>query len=397
MTTYLRGITWDHTRGYVPLVATAQRFHERHQDVDVLWDRRSLQGFAHNIDTLIDHYDLLVIDHPCVGDASSQQWLLPLDQYVAPKYLAELADQSVGRSHASYQADGHPWALAIDAAAPVAVSRPDLFERMGVDKPRDWSDVVALARRGCVIVPAKKIDLLMHFYMVVNAMDGELFEDGRVAPRDIGILALESLRELLQWCPRESLDFSPIQVYEAMADQDHYAYCPFIYGYVNYSQRGYARNPLDFGDLVTWRHQAPLAGVLGGTGLAISSRTKYIAQAVSYVEYVASVATQGTLYPAAGGQPAIKSVWLDDEVNRSTHQFYRNTLPALERSYLRPTYPGYLLFQDRAGDLIHSYFRNGGTPQEVVERLDKLYRGSLEGDIRGDAGSSWDALGNRKR
>jgi len=44
--TELRGITWDHTRGFLPMVATAQRFSELHPDVRITWEKRSLQHFA---------------------------------------------------------------------------------------------------------------------------------------------------------------------------------------------------------------------------------------------------------------------------------------------------------------------------------------------------------------
>jgi multiple sugar transport system substrate-binding protein len=46
MTLQLRGITWNHTRGLLPLVATAQRFNETHPELQVSWDKRSLQEFA---------------------------------------------------------------------------------------------------------------------------------------------------------------------------------------------------------------------------------------------------------------------------------------------------------------------------------------------------------------
>ena len=42
----LKGITWNHMRGFTPMVATAQRFHELHPDTDIVWHKRSLQEFA---------------------------------------------------------------------------------------------------------------------------------------------------------------------------------------------------------------------------------------------------------------------------------------------------------------------------------------------------------------
>ena len=59
----LRGITWNHTRRFCPKVATAQRYQELHPEVEIRWEKRSLQAFAdQSIKDLASHYDLLVID-----------------------------------------------------------------------------------------------------------------------------------------------------------------------------------------------------------------------------------------------------------------------------------------------------------------------------------------------
>ena len=69
----LTGITWNHTRGYLPLVATAQRFADQHPDVSIEWHRRSLQEFADfPIERLAERFDLLVIDHPFAGHAGER-------------------------------------------------------------------------------------------------------------------------------------------------------------------------------------------------------------------------------------------------------------------------------------------------------------------------------------
>ena len=73
----LNGITWDHTRGYVSVVATAQRFHELHPHVEIIWHKRSLQEFADApIQKLVEKYDLLVIDHPWAGFAAANSGTL---------------------------------------------------------------------------------------------------------------------------------------------------------------------------------------------------------------------------------------------------------------------------------------------------------------------------------
>jgi len=43
----LRGIAWSHTRGYVSMYVTAQRFEEQNPGVSISWERHSLQAFAY--------------------------------------------------------------------------------------------------------------------------------------------------------------------------------------------------------------------------------------------------------------------------------------------------------------------------------------------------------------
>lgn len=68
--TKLKGITWNHSRGFTSVVATAQRFCEINPGVEIEWEKRSLQEFADApIQHLADQYDLLIIDHPWAGFA----------------------------------------------------------------------------------------------------------------------------------------------------------------------------------------------------------------------------------------------------------------------------------------------------------------------------------------
>src|SRR5687768_5266322 len=119
--TILRGMTWNHTRGYLPMVVTAQRFTELNSGIESVWENRSLKAFEEfPVDRLAADYALTVLDHPFVGYAAAHGPLLPLDEHLPAAFLADQAAHSVGASHASYTFDGHHWALAIDAATPVA-------------------------------------------------------------------------------------------------------------------------------------------------------------------------------------------------------------------------------------------------------------------------------------
>ena len=64
----LKGITWNHTRGYAPLAVTAKVYNDFHPDVEIEWAIRSLWSFGEEgLDELARRYDLLLVDHPFMG------------------------------------------------------------------------------------------------------------------------------------------------------------------------------------------------------------------------------------------------------------------------------------------------------------------------------------------
>ena len=370
----LSGITWNHTRGYLPMVATAQRWTEQYPNVEITWQKRSLQEFAdYPIERLVERFDLLVIDHPFAGQAAQMDVLLPIDAYLPAAFLADQAANSVGASHPSYAFGEHQWALAIDAATPVSSHRPDLLERYGTSVPQTWTELIELARTGRVAIPAIPIDSLMNWYMLCLALGGDLFgSEGPLVARDVGIAALQHLRELVTLCDPACLRRNPIATYEAMTTGDDLVYCPFAYGYSNYGRADYTDRPLRFGGLVRWNDR-PMRSTLGGTGLAVSRHTKHAEQAMAYAAFVASPATQRGLFTTSGGQPGHRAAWLDPTLNVASNDFFRATLPTLDDAYLRPRYAGYLHFQDEAGPVIHRYLESGGDEGAVLDRLEALY------------------------
>lgn len=383
VTVILKGITWNHSRGYVPMAATAQRFAELNPGVEITWEKRSLQEFADApIHVLAEAYDLLVIDHPWAGFAADKNILLPLENYLSSDFLADQARNSVGKSHESYNFQGYQTALAIDAATPVASYRNDLLQTSDYQLPKTWSDLVSLAKIGKVIFPGIPIDSLMNFYMICSTQgeDACIAEDS-VVSRSQGVQALELLRELAGYCSKEIFHWNPIKVYEALSSRDDFVYCPFAYGYSNYARQGYSKHLLHFSDMVSIGNHGKLKSTLGGTGLAISLKCNHIDTAVRYAEFTASPECQRTVYVDNGGQPGHRSAWTDEEVNHRCNHYFHATLPALDRAYLRPRYSGYLHFQDHAGDLVREYMMNGGSADVVLKDMNKLYRESRQGGI----------------
>lgn len=372
----LNGITWAHSRGITPLLAAAQRFSELHPQVEINWKKRTLQEFAdYPIEKLTEQYDLLIIDYPWVGCAATTGCVLPLEEYLSEEYLENQLKNSVGYSHLSYHYGGHQWALAIDAAAPVASYRADLLRKNNMPVPDTWQEVISLAKRGKLAAPSIPIDLLMNFYMFCIACGGEPFlDDEEIIDHETGLKALDSMKELWSLVDKKMFECNPIAIAEIMSSTDDYWYCPFAYGYSNYSRKGYAKYLLTYTDLVQFRTRARLRSTLGGTGLAISSFTKNKDWAIRFAARVSSPEIQATLYVQHSGQPGHRSAWISEDVNRNCNDYFINTLGALDRSYVRPRYNGYLHFQDSAGIPLQKYLLGEGTPDTVLEEMNHLYK-----------------------
>ena len=374
--TVLRGIAWNHSRALPPLVSTAQRFEELNADVEVRWEKRSLHDFGHaGLVSLAGHYDLLVVDHPAMGEAYDSHALVDLSESFEGAFLRELAADSCGCSYESYFYRGKLFALPIDAAAPSASYRLDLLQRAGAEIPQTWNDVVNLARRGLVVMPGFHADVFLNFIGMCASFGAGVAEDPEVlVDAGTGQECLELLRELASYMPAEIYEWNPITLYENMAASDGYAFCPFAFAYSNYSRAGFATNLISFSKPVPLCQGRPFRSVLGGTGIAISAECRSPGVAIDYIRHLTGDNWQRTLYGLSGGQPARRSSWKDETLNRISNGFFEGTLNVIETAFVRPRYPGYVQFQAEAGLPIVRYLQADGTALEALEKVNTLYR-----------------------
>ena len=54
-------------------------------------------------------------------------------------------------------------------------------------------------------------------------------------------------------------------------------------------------------------------------------------------------------------------------------------MPGLDAGYLRPRYDGAVVVQNEGGDITWQSLRQGGDVNDLLDRLDDLYRESLRG------------------
>lgn len=376
--TTLRGITWRHSRGYVPVVAGSACYEDRwHGDVRVEWDQRSLWDFGEgSLAAVAERYDLLVIDHPLVGDAVDAGLLAQLPPAALPR-------DAVGESQRSYDYAGGPWVLALDAACQVATWRSDLMHAADVAVPETVDDVINLPASVAVAMPMAPVDLWCTWLSLCASLDGHPFANpDRVVSRDIADQASDMLARLVRRAGQHWLGVNPIAVLRQMSSCDGPAYVPFTFGYSNYARAGFCERRLTWGPAPATG--SPSRTALGGAGIAVSARGAHVDVAIDVAAWLASPACQAGPYLEAGGQPAHRAAWTSLVAAELADGYFADTLPALERAFSRPTLPGMTEFQTAAGEQLFEALRDGRVGVTQIAAIDAAWSRLGRGHRRKD-------------
>lgn len=374
----LKGMTWSHPRGYDPMVACAAEW-ERRTGVSVAWEKRSLQDFeSFPVEELARAYDLIVIDHPHVGQITGEGCLEPLDVAGREAEREALARGSVGRSYPSYHWAGRQWGFPIDAATQVQAYRADALER----PLTRWAEVLDCAREGRLALPLRPPHSLMCVYTLAANLGRPCQTEGDVLiDAETGAEVWAMLRELFALVDPAFLGMDPIAVFERMASGEAREICtPLAYGYVPYAVEGFRPHRLLFTDIPVAGDKGPVGSALGGTGIAVSAFSQAKAEAIDFAYWVASGAVQKGLYASSGGQPGHAEAWEDEAVNAATGDFYRATRATLEGAWVRPRHDGYMGFQQAASDRINEGLAGGHAAPAAIDDVNALFRASFSKD-----------------
>jgi multiple sugar transport system substrate-binding protein len=376
MSLSLKGMTWSHPRGHDPMVACSAQWRER-TGVAIEWEKRSLQDFeSFPVQELARRYDLIVIDHPHVGQITAEACLAPLDVPGRQDERAALAAGTVGASYRSYEWAGRQWAFPIDAAAQVQAWRPDLVEY----PVASWREVERYAAAGAVLLPLRSPHALMCLYTLIANLGRpcDTSGEGPLADAATGREAYALLAQLAARIDRSCFDMDPIAVFECMAQpQSGIAVVPLIYGYVSYARDGFRPARIGFADIPAAGSDGPVGSALGGTGIAVSARSAQIEAAIAFAYWIASGEAQCGPYAAAGGQPGHAAAWEDAAVNAPVLDFYRRSRATLERGWLRPRHDGYMPFQDAASERLRRGLMEGARAEPVIADINALFERSL--------------------
>lgn len=388
MTDYV-GLTWDHPRGRNALEAASGDL----GDGDTLrWEVQSLEGFeSAPIDELARRFDLLVLDHPHLGDALEGDSIRPLDELFDDAQLQVWSAAAVGPSMASYRVDGRLWALPLDAATQVSVRRRDLV----LEAPATWDDALALAERGLVATSLAGPHAFLSLCSIAVSLgddpgrdaglggDAGLGQDAGVGggagffDRSIGLRALELLTRLSAGAPAGAEQLNPIGLLDRMRDRGDIGYIPLVYGYVNYSSPTVAFGPAP-------ASEGRIGSTIGGTGIAVTRRSSPSPALLAHLRHLLADETQRGFIPQRDGQPGLRAAWTDAAVDAAAHGFYSSTLSTIEVAWVRPRVAGYIPFQSAASVLVRDAVAGRRASAEVLDEIDERFA-QLAGASTGSA------------
>jgi multiple sugar transport system substrate-binding protein len=360
--TAYRGLTWDHPRGHAPLVAAAERWSG---EIEIAWEAQPLEGFESTpIPELARRYDLIVLDHPHLGEAVAADCLVAIADLLGDDLVADLASSTIGAAAASYAYDGTAYALPLDAATQVQVLHPALVGDRPA--PATWAEVHTLAGEHPIALSLAGPHALLTFCSICAGLGAAPFEPG-----ESRLAAFAILEELAARSLPSLRDANPIQLLEAMARERAAACCPLVYGYVNYAHPADGREALRFAD-------APeLGSTLGGTGIALTRRCPLAPELAEHLAWLLAPGTQTTFIPEHHGQPSARAAWTDRGLDACSGGFYSGTLRTTEAAWVRPRFPGYIEFQSRGSELIRTGLAERIPGPRLLDRLDALWRASL--------------------
>ncbi len=366
----IRGITWDHPRAYRCLEASSRAFEAEH-GVSVAWDRRSLQAFADvPIQSLVEEYDLVVLDHPHVAQIARSRCLRSLP------FPSDADISSLGGSLESYVWDDALWAYPIDAACQMAVRRPDLCAGI----PPTWEEILSgTASKIKPIVPLLPVDAFDTFLSLVASL-GEVrlpHSDKEFVSSTNGLRALKTLKALYKMGPAEATRWNPIRALEALATTDEFRFSPCLFGYINYARPRFRDKTLAYSQLPRFDGAGPSRGILGGAGLGVSATMSRPDLGIAFAQWVASEPIQSGVYLENDGQPAHRRTWRTKGAETNYSGFLSGAFPAMETAWTRPRDVWFLGLVDDVCAVIDNFFHKDRNEEEFLRDMNKMYRGRL--------------------
>ena len=334
------------------------------------------------------NFDLLMIDHPWVGELAVNGWLVDMSELLTSEQKRDLEEDADRSSLEAYRYDTRLWSLPVDSACQILAFRPDLVGAAVDQLPGDWDSFLALGKS--VHEPPHRCAYTNQFggpnhFLTLLGIAAALGDDPYTEPsrgmdRDAGARGLDILRrvwELSIESQVESPEMLAHRTFPLMMSEDRAAMCPGVFAYITHYGGGGERQ-LGIADMPVMPETGKRTSLLGGMGLAIASASPHRDAAWEYAWFAMSREVQAGVFIENGGQPgrvsALTTGFADDECAG----FGPVLAAALNGCYIRPTAPGWHRAERAGGDVVSRFLAGEIAEQQTLADLDRVISAILE-------------------
>lgn len=114
-------------------------------------------------------------------------------------------------------------------------------------------------------------------------------------------------------------------------------------------------------------------GQLGGAGISVSRASQNAAAAAKAAVTLSMPNIQATTYGLNGGKPGNITAWRDPDLNRETHDYFKNTLTTIENAWLRPRILGWPDIQFHSAQIVHKALVDKSFTAETIGELALIF------------------------
>ncbi|HEX5566360.1 MAG TPA: ABC transporter substrate-binding protein [Streptomyces sp.] len=332
-----------------------------------------------------DRFDVLNIDVAWTSEFAAAGWIAPVDpgRFPLETFLPPVVDTATF--------GGRLYAVPYVTNAGLLYYRSDVLEEEGEEPPRTWAELERLAKQ---IAPKHGLEgyagqFLPYEGLTANATEavrsagGSFLGDEGARVTVDSAAARTGLRFLTDgvregWIPREALDYKEEE--SRLAFQEgrllFLRNWPYVYALASGEDSEVAGR---FGAVPLPGPDGPGVSVLGGSNLAVNSRSRHPDTAADLIAYLTSERVQRRVLTEGALPPVRAELYSDPELVRAFPY-----LPTLRESVLtaepRPKSPRYDQVSLVVQAVVHDAMAGRQTPRQAVARLAR----ELEPIARGD-------------
>ncbi|MCT2591309.1 ABC transporter substrate-binding protein [Streptomyces sp. N2-109] len=318
-------------------------------------------------------YDILNIDVAWTSEFAAAGWISPLDRdrFALDTFLPPVVETATF--------DGRLYAVPYVTNAGLLYYRKDILEREGESPPRTWAE---LARQARTIAPRHGLDgyagqFLPYEGLTANLTEAVLSAGGSLlADEGARVTVGAGVREALElladgvregWIPREALRYKEEESRKAFQSGEllFLRNWPYVYSLAGQGGSAVAGK---FGAVRLPGPRGPGTSVLGGSNLAVHSRSRNGKSAADLIAYLTSAPAQRRVL-TEGALPPVRADLYSDPALVRDHPY----LPTLRQSILtaepRAKSPRYDQVTLAVQAVTHDVLTLRQTPEEAVARL----------------------------